>query len=425
LTLPNASIATSQQVLPPNGSLMGLAALMRQAFAGVDLRPLGTQLVQRANQYPGDANTLMDLSWVLQLTGNRELGLNTQALALKLQQYYRLPTASSEPNIRLLAIVSGGDLMANTPLEFLVEQSDVALDLLYVDTDLPLPATLQEHDLVFVAVGESDHNRPLLEHIAQRAQSWEKPLLNAPLHIAELTRDGVAAALGGVSGVSIPASARVSRALLQQVAEGAADISTPLPQGAFPVIIRPVGSHAGHGLEKLDDRAALAAYLLSNPEPDFYVARFIDYRSADGQFRKYRVILIAGRPYICHMAISSHWMIHYLNAGMAESAEKRAEEAQFMANFDSGFARRHAQAFEAVAELLKLDYVGLDCGETPDGKLLIFEADSDMVVHALDPVDLFPYKPAVMRKLFSGFREMLEHALTRARGMKFAYHKHN
>jgi hypothetical protein len=150
------------------------------------------------------------------------------------------------------------------------------------------------------------------------------------------------------------------------------------------------------------------------PQDEFYVARFVDYRSADGQFRKYRIILIEGQPYISHMAISSHWMIHYLNAGMADSAEKRAEEAAFMAGFDAGFAQRHAQAFRAIAERTGLDYVGLDCGETPDGELLIFEVDSDMIVHAMDPVDMFPYKQPQMRKLFDAFRQMLGNVAMRA-----------
>ena len=56
-------------------------------------------------------------------------------------------------------------------------------------------------------------------------------------------------------------------------------------------------------------------------------------------FRKYRIALIEGRPFACHMGVSEHWMIHYLNAGMRESAPKRAEEACFMAEFDQDFAQ--------------------------------------------------------------------------------------
>ncbi len=391
-------------------ALIGLAPLMRQAFSGIDLRPFGARLVERAKDYPRDANTLMDLSTVLQLTGNRELGLATQAQALKLQQHYRLATASKPATIRLLAIVAGGDLMANTPVEFLVEGGDVALELLYVDTDLPLPAQLPEHDLIFVAIGESDHNRPLLKQLEERAKEWTCPVINAPGRIAQLTRNGACALLHDAPGIAMPLAVRLARTLLEQVAAGQMALSSLLPGGAFPIIARPVGSHAGHDLDKIEDAARLAAYLAAVPADavgEFYISRFIDYRSVDGLFRKYRIMLIDGRPYVCHMAISEHWMIHYLNAGMLESAAKRAEEARFMATFDMGFALRHARAFQSVSEILQLDYVGLDCAESREGELLIFEADSDMIVHNMDPVDMFPYKVPAMRKIFDAFHTML------------------
>ena len=130
-------------------------------------------------------------------------------------------------------------------------------------------------------------------------------------------------------------------------------------------------------------------------------------------FRKYRIVLIEGRPFICHLGISEHWMIHYLNAGMTESAEKRAEEARVMAAFDTGFAAKHSDALRGINERIGLDYLGIDCGETTDGKLLIFEVDSCMIVHALDPVEMFPYKQTQMRKLFAAFRQMLLNATQR------------
>src|SRR6185436_15896363 len=117
-------------------------------------------------------------------------------------------------------------------------------------------------------------------------------------------------------------------------------------------------------------------------------APFVDYRSADGLFRKYRIVLIDGRAYASHMAISSDWMIHYLNAGMMESEEKRTEEARFMADFDRGFATQHSEALRAIAERFALDYIPFDCGETPDGKLLVFESWTNMVVHSMDSPDL-------------------------------------
>jgi len=388
-------------------ALIGLATLMRHAFAGVDLKPLGARLVERAKSHPRDANGLMDLSNVLQLTGNRELGLATQMQALKLQQLYQLPSSTDPAAIRLLAIMSGGDLMANTPVEFLVSGANVTLQQLYIDTDIPLPDQLPQHDVVFVALGESDHNRTLLQKIAEQARNWHTPLLNAPQYIAQLTRNGACVQLHGAPGIDMPLSVRVPRGQLQQLTTGELTLTDVLPDGAFPIIARPVGSHAGHDLDKIDDAAKLTTYLAATPVEEFYISRFVDYRSADGLFRKYRIILIDGAPYVCHMAISSHWMIHYLNAGMADSAEKRAEEARFMAAFEQEFAVRHAQAFASVTKLLNLDYVGLDCAETPDGQLLVFEADSDMIVHDMDPVDMYPYKQPAMQKIFHAFYAML------------------
>jgi uncharacterized Rmd1/YagE family protein len=60
-----------------------------------------------------------------------------------------------------------------------------------------------------------------------------------------------------------------------------------------------------------------------------------------------------------------------------------------------------------------LAYFGIDCGETPEGKLLIFEVDVAMIVHAMDPPDLFPYKQPQMRKVFDAFRALLGRAALR------------
>jgi hypothetical protein len=102
-----------------------------------------------------------------------------------------------------------------------------------------------------------------------------------------------------------------------------------------------------------------------------------------------------------------------MSAGMLESAAKRAEEARFFATFDDAFGRRHRHALASIAQQLELEYVGIDCGETPAGDLLIFEVDSGMTVHAMDPVDIFPYKQPQMRKVFRAFRRMLMDHLAR------------
>jgi hypothetical protein len=101
------------------------------------------------------------------------------------------------------------------------------------------------------------------------------------------------------------------------------------------------------------------------------------------------------------------WKIWYLNADMAESSQKRDEEARFMKGFDEGFGQRHATVLSEIARRIGLDYFAIDCAETPDGKLLLFEADNASIVHNMDPPDVFPYKAPQMHKIFDAFVAML------------------
>jgi glutathione synthase/RimK-type ligase-like ATP-grasp enzyme len=388
-----------------NAPLIGVAPLMRRAFAGEDLSPIGQVLLERAQTYPNDAHAYMDFSTVLQLTGNRDDALAVQAEAIMLQPHYTIPAAT--PGLTLLVLMGPGDLMANTPVEFLVEDSDVTLELLYLRADEDLPEQVPDHDVMLVAVAESEANQPLLERLIDYTSDWPRPVINRPAQLRATSRDGLSAALRGLPGVEMPVAVRTGLSTLNAIAAGTQAIDSLLPDGGFPIIVRPLGSHAGTNLQKIDTPAALGQYLLEVEGPQFYVSRFVDYRGADGLFRKYRIVLIEGKPYICHYAISQNWMIHYLNAGMTESAEKRAEEAAEMARFDRGFALRHQAALQAIDQRMGLPYLGIDCAEMPNGDLLIFEADNAMIVHSMDPEDMFPYKAPAMRKVFKAFRELL------------------
>lgn len=401
---------------PAPDTLTSLRLLLGAANQNQDLRPLGARLIAHLESHPDDANALMDLSLVLQLIGDHALAMTIQAEALRIRQLYHLRTVpEGEARLRVLAIMVSGDLMSNTPLECLLADSDVALDALYVTPENPLPQAVPEHDILFIAVGESDRTQPVLEQLCALAENWPRPVLNMPERLRQLSRDKAASVLAAAPGIRMPPTLRVDRQALADIASRQVEISSVLGGGRFPIIVRPLGSHAGKGLEKIGDAAELAAYLAQTVEQAFYVSNFVDYRNADGLFRKYRLVLIEGRPYVCHVGISEHWMIHYLNAGMAESAAKREEEAAIMRDFDDGFARRHKDALDLIRKRLDLDYLGLDCAETPDGELLVFEADTAMVVHDIDPVDVFPYKQPQMRKVFDAFRTMLTHASRRAR----------
>lgn len=406
----------SFDAIPSHPPLLGLAPLMRMALSGADLTPLKTELIARATAHADDANAMLDLSTVLQLMMQHDLAMDVQAQALQMQQLYHLPSSCKAPGLRILVIMGPGDLMANAPLDCLLEDSDVDVDILYINLDLPSPTWLPEHDLLFCAINQSEFNDPLLQHMENVLAEWPRPVVNAPAAIRRMSRDGAWAWLRSLPGLIMPQTVRVERTVLEQLARGETTLNCLLEGAAFPIILRPVDSHAGHSLVKCESPANIFTYLQAQTEEKFYLAPFVNYRSADGQYRKYRIILIDGRPYACHLAISDDWMIHYLNAGMSNSAQKRAEEASFMADFDEGFARRHAGTLKALADQVGLAYFGIDCAETLDGKLLAFEVDVGMVVHDMDPVDLYPYKKPQMQKVFSAFRQMLERHAARAHG---------
>lgn len=389
---------------------LGLAALLRLNFSGADLGALGQTLIQRAVAHPEDAAALMDAAVISQFRRDHDTSALLQSEALRQQRLYCLP--SRQPTrLRLLALVAPGEIMANVPVECLLEDADVELYLYYASAEEFDPADIPEHDVLFIAIGESSANRAILQAWLPLLAEWPRPVLNDPLRILDLARDSASGLLQGMPGVSMPPTLRLPRSMLGQLASG-----DRLAGLCFPLIVRPLDSHAGKDLYKFESAAELAAVLHELPGDAFFVSAFIDYRSAEGQYRKYRIILVDGQPYPCHMGISSHWMIHYLNAGMEHSADKRAEEAQFLLDAEDGFTARHGDALRAIAQRAGMDYLGVDCAETPRGELLVFEIDHAMVVHAMDSVELFPYKQAPMQRIFDAFRAMLSKACGHAAG---------
>ena len=297
--------------------------------------------------------------------------------------------------------------MTNTPLEFLAQGAGFSMQILYVGTDLALPDNIPEHDIAIVGISELDRNLASLRHVEKIIPKLNTVLLNPPANIIPLSRDAISYKLQNIAGLDVPVTDRISREQLLSLSDDTALKATIIGNTKFPIIIRPIDSHAGTNLEKVDNLQELHNYLAQCDSDMFFIAPFIDYRSEDGSYKKYRIMLIDGTPYIAHMAISEHWMIHYLNADMLENAQRRKTEEQAMQCFEQGFAKKHHDAFKALTDSVGLDYFGIDCAESKDGSLLIFEACAALNVHAMDCEKLFPYKKPAMQKIFDGFLQML------------------
>jgi glutathione synthase/RimK-type ligase-like ATP-grasp enzyme len=392
---------------PTVADRIGFATLTRMAFDGVSLLPLKQDLTDRVANGTADAGVGLDLSLIAQLLGQKQIGLAIQNQVLTHHQLFRSPCAAARPRLRVLALAAEIDMGGNTPIEFLLEGSDIELKTLYIVPGCELPVPLPDHDVAIVVASDSPECGTALAEMMRLLPQWPRPMLNQPHLISNLDRDKLYHLLQDIEGIDIPATIAVSREQLAEVAESGTPLATVAQGTTFPVIVRPRGSHAGHGLAKVTDASELLAYLGAQPELEFFVSRFVDYSNADGQFRKYRIAVVGGKPYACHMAIADQWNIWYLNAGMSQSESKRLEESVFMRGFDEIFAARHGNALARMIERVGLDYFLVDCAENQNGELLIFEADNTAVVHNMDSPELFPYKPPQMRKIFDAFAKML------------------
>jgi glutathione synthase/RimK-type ligase-like ATP-grasp enzyme len=274
----------------------------------------------------------------------------------------------------------------NVPLDFIVDRSRFALHKWYLtalaDDDLGgLPA----YDVVFDAIGASDEAAPALAFATRFAATAARATINDPRRVAATARPALAATLGGIAGCTVPATVRVAAAALDR-----AEI-------AFPLIARPVDRHGGRDAALVADAAALREHAARTGAATFDLTAFVDYRDADGLYRKYRIMFVDGRPYPYHLAAAGQWMIHYHRTTMAERADLRAEEARFIDDPAAVFPG-WGTTMPAIAAALGLDYVGIDCARLTDGTVLVFEADTAMLVHANDAPEPFAYKePAVAR----------------------------
>ncbi len=401
--MPSTPTPHTESLNPP---FAGLAPYLRMSIAGIDLQPEGVRALALAQAQPENAQRWLNLSIILQCLGQQQMGLTAQAQALALQRVYHLAARQQPVRCRLLMLMEPGDLAANTPLECLLEDGDVELIFYYLSPDDPLQVPIPEHDAVLVAMSDSDANRAHLQFLQQKLTHWPQPVINLPEFIPCVDRATASRLLQGQPGVLMPPTLRASRAQMQAIACGASQLNAIFSECDFPVILRPLGSQGGHDLAKIETPEDLARYLSRVHDAEFFISRFIDYSHADGYFRKIRVALIDGEPYACHMAVSKAWMIHYVNAGMYEEAWKRAEELAFMTQFDA-FKLRHHAALQAIAQAIPLDYLCIDCAETADGELLVFEVDHAMVIHAMDTEAQFPYKQIHMQKVKSAFRQLL------------------
>ena len=172
-------------------------------------------------------------------------------------------------------------------------------------------------------------------------------------------------------------------------------------------MLRPVGAHGGDDLERIDKANQINSFLARVPSESFYLTAFHDYRSADGYWRKYRLVFVDRAIFPYHLTIGHDWKLHYYRVDMTEQAWMKPEEEAFLADWRSVFDGPRGEAITEVARRLDLDFAGIDCAIGADGNVVLFEANPTMLVHLSEsPVD-YPHKHRYVPRIFDAFGTML------------------
>jgi tetratricopeptide (TPR) repeat protein len=349
---------------------------------------------------PRDADSINWIGGLKQQMGDVEGAQAAYAEAAQIQPLIKRPAAKVPADFRVLALYApfGG----NTPTEYLFKDAvhDTDTLALFAAREYDSDLFRQNVQVVVNLISDADQAEALLPLAADLADRLDRPTVNHPRKIQSTTRDAVAALLQGIPGCSIPKALRLT---------AGADCSVAALQALFPfsssILARPVGTHGGDDFEKIEEVAALSAFLAQRPDHDHYLIEYVDYRSGDGYFRKYRFIFVDGEILPYHLAISSDWKVHHVSTDMANQPWMQQEEEAFLNHPETVFNPANYAALQVIQQRIGLEYFGIDCGLDVSGNIVVFEVNASMLVHAQNQE--FPYKTPAVQRIKLAFDAML------------------
>ena len=349
---------------------------------------------------PRDSDSLYWIGGIKQRAGEIAAAEAAYAEAAQIQPLIRRPAVKFPADFRILALYA--PFAGNTPTDYLFRDAAYDTDTLALfdagehDTEL----LKQNVQVVVNLISDADQAEAVLPLAADLVRRLGRPTVNDPGKIQRTTRDAVAELLQGISGCRIP---KVWRQ------QAGADLSLAALQAAQPsssaILVRPVGTHGGDDFEKIESPAELAGLLEQRSSTDRYLIEYVDYRSHDGYFRKYRFIFVGKEILPYHLAIGSDWKLHHDSTDMVNQPWMQREEESFLGDPATAFNAGHHQALREIRQRIGLDYFGIDCGLDRSGNLVVFEVNASMLVH--DRNEQFPYKAPYVVRIKSAFDGML------------------
>lgn len=388
-----------QIATPPAGTLLD-EALLRMGEA--DWNGAHLLLSEALEQPTMQRDARLLLSEVCQALGEHEAALQhlSEALAQNPLTSRGLPGAAGVPaRRRVLMLAVPGDFQANLPLAMLLDDPQTELHTLWItDPALILSDPWRARalvprglDVVFTVIAQDERHTDALRAADMLIATLGLPSLNNPRLISGLSRIEAARMLSGCADLVVPQPRLLSRKMLACETIG---------RDGTAVLIRPEHSHAGLGLARIVDAPGRDSYLAAHAdETGFILTPFVDTRSPDGLFRKYRVVFVDGRWLPVHMAIHSDWAVWYYNANMQAHPERRREEEAFLADPRAVLGEAAQRGLDHIGQRIRLDYFGVDFGVAPDGRAVLFEVETGMVVHHADDPAMFGYRLEAARRI--------------------------
>jgi hypothetical protein len=231
---------------------------------------------------------------------------------------------------------------------------------------------LDDYEVIANLITEPVNNARMLESLSKLLRRNRARVINPPDAIIGSTREKVARRLQGIDNLMVPTTA------LLRVG-GKATVERLLGNAGLvpPVIIRRPGTHRGESLQFCETMTEASSALA---KPGAYVAtQFIDFRSADGLYRKYRVFFIGRHQILRHLLISESWNVHAdTRFDFMASRSELIEEERTLFEREFPFSPQVQAVLDAVQERMPLDFFGMDFGLTGDGRVVLFEANATM-----------------------------------------------
>ena len=325
------------------------------------------------------------------------------------QNVFIEPCPRGERTVLVLTTAEGG----NIPHKYLLPADRYARINWFIEFAGEGQAeTLPPYDVVFNAIGDADLAGPTRAPLEAFLKVCDRPVLNLPDRVARTQRHLLADLLGGMDDLTVPRVSRISGAQIEALGLAACVAQSGL---AWPVLVRPIGSHGGKGLTLAADEDDLAAVTPARGE-GVYATEFRDFGRDDGLYRKYRMIFVDRRPYPYHLAISDRWLVHYETADMPDYPGRIEEERRFLVDPEAEIGARAMRAVEEVGRRMDLDYGGLDFSVLPDGRVLVFEANATMLVHPEAEDGLLAHKNPAVQAILTAFQALVATPGVRRRG---------